>query len=480
MADRQPAVVNSDDCAQHRSKSAPKRVFNSDDVVTSISEQIERCPVAVDCCRERELESGTKRAKLSAGKSEISAKNQQQEESQSQPSCASLANDKKRLRQENSIDVYYSEMPLNVPFHVKDGIRYLSPYWTTYRTRAKGRWIGRKMVEVFRKEFLSQNANYAMVACKLGRLFVNGQQVLDPEYRFKPNDAIVHVGHRHEHPILDRKIRILENSADLLVVDKPPSMPVHACGQYRLHTVMGLLYTQYNIAGLRVLHRLDRTTSGVLIFAKNYETDSEFKETLKAGEWHKEYVCKVDGVFPGEDEVLCDEPLGTLVISMGIQCVREEGGKPARTRFRRLWTDGKRFSVLKCILETGRTHQIRVHLQYLGGFQLCKDISDAHRYSLWHETVHPDYEQRMERLANGEVEPEPDNLKMDGRPDYDPICLGCNVTKRRPSESHFMLHLHCLKYETEKWSFSTDLPDWAVEPACERIPQEAYGNTVIG
>ncbi|VDM43903.1 unnamed protein product [Toxocara canis] len=383
----------------------------------------------------------------------------------------------------------YSEMPSNVAFHIKNGIRYLNPYWTTYHTRAKGRWIGRRLVDVFQKEFLSQNPNYAVVACKLGRLFVNGKQMTDVGYMFKNNDAVVHIGHRHEHPILAKPIEIIENDDNLLVVNKPPSMPVHACGQYRLHTVMGLLHTEHNISGLRVLHRLDRTTSGVLLFAKNYETDLEFKETLKCGEWHKEYVCKVEGVFPGDGEVVCDRPIGTLVITMGIQCVREDG-KPARTRFKRLWTDGKT-SIVKCLLDTGRTHQIRVHLQYLGFpiigdelyntevwgptkgkdadygksyEQLCKDVSDAHRYSLWHETVDPAYEQRMQELADGEVQPESQDLKMDDRPNYDPICLGCNVKKRTAPLSHFMLHLHCLKYETSKWSFSTQLPEWAIEP----------------
>uniref|UniRef100_A0A914RP18 Pseudouridine synthase RsuA/RluA-like domain-containing protein n=1 Tax=Parascaris equorum TaxID=6256 RepID=A0A914RP18_PAREQ len=64
------------------------------------------------------------------------------------------------------------------------------------------------------------------------------------------------------------------------------------------------------------------------------------------------------------EEVICEEPIGALVLTMGIQCVRSDG-KSARTRFRCLWSDGKT-SVVKCVLDTGRTHQIRVHLQYLG------------------------------------------------------------------------------------------------------------------
>uniref|UniRef100_A0A1I8ACK1 Pseudouridine synthase n=1 Tax=Steinernema glaseri TaxID=37863 RepID=A0A1I8ACK1_9BILA len=366
------------------------------------------------------------------------------------------------------------EMPKNILFEVRDGIRHLKPYWTTYNSNAKGRWIGRKMVDVFQQEFLSQNVNYAKVACKLGRIFINGKQMTDPNYVFQNNDRILHIAHRHEHPVLDKPaISFVADTDDLLVVNKPPSMPVHPCGQ----------------TGLRVLHRLDRTTSGILLFAKNYETDLRFKQTLKAGHWKKEYVAMVEGVFP-ETEIKCEEPIGTLVVTMGIQCIRKDG-KPAQSTFRRVWTDGK-VSVVRCNIETGRTHQIRVHLQYLGfpivGDQLynsdvwgptkgkladygkpyetlCKDISDAHRSSLWHETVDPKYEQRMKDIANDEtIVPEGESLSLDERPAYDPVCLGCNVVKRIPTMDHFRLHLHCLCYETEDWSFSTEMPEWAEHP----------------
>ena len=73
----------------------------------------------------------------------------------------------------------------------------------------------------------------------------------DPAYVLRNSDEIIHVGHRHEHPILAKPIEILADTEDLLVVNKPASMPVHPCGQYRLHTVLGLLRTEQNISGLR-------------------------------------------------------------------------------------------------------------------------------------------------------------------------------------------------------------------------------------
>ncbi|KAJ1348334.1 hypothetical protein KIN20_003612 [Parelaphostrongylus tenuis] len=373
--------------------------------------------------------------------------------------------------------------PMNVSTEIRQGVRYLAPYWAVYRARAKGRWIGRRMVDVFAQEFLSLNSNYPKVACKLGRIYVNDKQMLDVNYVLKDGDLIHHWGHRHEHPILDMPLNIIAETDDLLVINKPPSLPVHACGQYAIHTVLGQLRYHHNRHGLRVLHRLDRTTSGVLLFAKNYETDIEFKKTLKEGTWTKEYLCMVEGVFP-DDEIECNEPIGVLVVSMGIQCVRPDG-KPARSRFKKLWSDGKR-SVLSVILYTGRTHQIRVHAQFLDQLynstvwgpqkgkgaeyskpysELCDDVRNAHKCSNWHETVDPQYELRMAKLAEEELEPEPYDFHSSDRPSYDPICLNCNVVKKEVPRDHFQLYLHCLRYSTEKWSYSTPVPQWAIEPA---------------
>lgn len=88
-------------------------------------------------------------------------------------------------------------------------------------------------------------------ACKLGRIWVNCIQMTNVNYIVQHNDSIEHIGHRHEHPILDHYIRVIDNDNNILVVDKPPSMPVHPCGRYCVHTVLGMLREQRGLRGLR-------------------------------------------------------------------------------------------------------------------------------------------------------------------------------------------------------------------------------------
>uniref|UniRef100_A0A914X3X6 Pseudouridine synthase n=1 Tax=Plectus sambesii TaxID=2011161 RepID=A0A914X3X6_9BILA len=398
--------------------------------------------------------------------------------------CPPASKRAKRQKQEDD------EIEMPPPqFTITNGVRFVKPYWGAYKTFAKGRWVGHKLVDIFKKEFLGADPNYMIAAVKLGRFIVNGK-CANVDHVIGGRDVIVHYRHRHELPVLDAPLEIIADTDDLLVVNKPPSVPVHACGSYNYHTVISLLHLLhgYKRADLRLLHRLDRTTSGVLLFAKNYATDLKFKTTLGDGHWRKEYICMVDGEFPAE-EMVCDKKIGVLVSSMGVQCIRDDG-KEARTRFRRSWTDGKR-SLVRCYPETGRTHQIRVHLQYLGfpivndqlynkdvwgpnkgkngdyGMpfdELCEGVKKAHRSELWHidGTLDPKYTERMRRAADEDLEQEP-NLPCDQRPEIDIYCRECHLLKKEVPHDHFVMYLHCLKYETDDWSFTAPLPDWAKE-----------------
>ncbi|KAI1727889.1 RNA pseudouridylate synthase domain-containing protein [Ditylenchus destructor] len=387
----------------------------------------------------------------------------------------------------------YTEMtPARLTYKIVDGIRYLDPYWSMYGSYTKGRWVGREVSEAFTSEFLSHNRYYVSAAIRMGRLFVNGKQMVDPNYRLQANDRLIHLGHRHEHPILaEPGIEVLVDNDKWFVINKPPSIPVHTCGQYRFHSVIGMLSQLHKITGLKICHRLDRTTSGLLILAKDSETDQQFKRLQDKRQLFKEYICKVEGIFP-DGEIECNEPIGTLSLSMGIQCVRPDG-KESRSKFKVISTNiEENSSIVSCWIDTGRTHQIRVHLQYLG-YPIIDDsmynstvwgpekgrganygksmdelrlaVQDRHKASVWFEKENPEYEERLKHIASNPSQvPEHidlDNLCVDDLPNYDPICLGCNVAKRVPPRVHFGLKLHCRRYKSEHWEFTAPLPDWA-------------------
>jgi len=91
--------------------------------------------------------------------------------------------------------------------------------------------------------------------------------------------------------------------------------------------------------------------------------------------------------------------------------------------------------------------------------QLCSDLKNEHRASLWHEVVDAEYEGRMAQMVHAELEAE--SFAQPSRPDYDPICLGCHVVKKSPSPEHSQMYLHCLSYKTPEWSFNAPYPEWA-------------------
>ncbi|KAG8449651.1 hypothetical protein GDO86_016333 [Hymenochirus boettgeri] len=179
----------------------------------------------------------------------------------------------------------------------------------------------------------------------------------------KNNDFLRNTVHRHEPPVAALPLRILAENEDMVVVDKPSSLPVHPCGRFRHNTVIFILGKEHNLKELHTIHRLDRMTSGVLMFAKTLEVSKKIDEQVRERQLDKEYVCRVCGEFP-EELITCEEPILVVSYKIGV-CRVDPKGKSCKTVFQRLSYNGKS-SVVKCFPYTGRTHQIRVHLQYLG------------------------------------------------------------------------------------------------------------------
>ena len=137
------------------------------------------------------------------------------------------------------------------------GLRRVRPYYFTFTTHAKGRWVGERLCQVFAREFRALQEGEYSRCIELGLVKVNNQPC-DLEYRIQNNDLISHTVHRHELPVTGQKIAVIHDDDDWLVVDKPASIPVHPCGRYRHNSVIFILAKELGYRNLHTVHRLDR------------------------------------------------------------------------------------------------------------------------------------------------------------------------------------------------------------------------------
>ncbi|XP_073339835.1 pseudouridylate synthase RPUSD2 [Pagrus major] len=254
-------------------------------------------------------------------------------------------------------------------YYFEGGLRKVCPYYFDFKTYCKGRWIGKSLLEVFKSEFRAESMEYYQEAVKEGRIRLNETPVEDLSVVLRNNDHMKNTVHRHEPPVVGTPLEILVDDGEVLVVNKPASIPVHPCGRFRHNTVIFILGKERGISELHTVHRLDRLTSGVLLFARTLEISKKLDQLVRDRQLEKEYVCRVAGEFP-EGELICEEPILVVSFKIGL-CRVDPKGKDCRTVFQRISFNGKN-SVVRCLPLTGRTHQIRVHLQYLG-FPILND-----------------------------------------------------------------------------------------------------------
>ncbi|MGB5947220.1 RluA family pseudouridine synthase [Paenisporosarcina sp.] len=207
---------------------------------------------------------------------------------------------------------------------------------------------------------------------KDGAVLVNGETV-KTNYKVKPDDVVT-VSVPEAEPLdieaENLNLEIVYEDEDVLVVNKPRGMVVHPAPGHTSGTLVnGLMYQVKDLSGINgimrpgIVHRIDKDTSGLLMVAKNDKAHVSLVDQLVKKTVTRKYIALVHGHIP-HDKGTVDAPIGRDPRDRQSMTV-VDSGKHAITHFRVLERFGN-FTLVECRLETGRTHQIRVHMKYIG------------------------------------------------------------------------------------------------------------------
>lgn len=407
--------------------------------------------------------------------------------------------------------------PWPPPYYLEDGLRKVTPYHYTYNTFCKERWRGREILDIFASEFRDRPTEYYEKAIVEGRVVLNGKPVESTKSIVKNGDVISHTLHRHEPPVTATSIGIVHEDDDMIVINKPAGMPVHPAGRYNFNSIIEIMRADRGY-GWNPLpcNRLDRLTSGIMFIGKHKAAAEAMSAQIRERSVKKEYVTRVVGEFP-EGEIVCEKPILQISPKLGLNRVRANG-KEAKTVFKRLayyppkdstqgtnekqqdgdgmaWKKLRGYSIVRCFPITGRTHQLRVHLQYLGhpisndpiyanqrvfGPSLGRahsedendedimtrlarmgkeDVADAVAY---HDEMVDQYNKRKAEKMTGET------------------CSVCDTPLYSDPGVHELgIYLHARRYrcETGRWDYETGLPEWALPPPGVEGPTESTVET---
>ena len=335
----------------------------------------------------------------------------------------------------------------------QNNLRKVEPYYHTYVTYCKQRWKGRTILHVFSTEFHEKSAAYYEYAIKTGQIQVNGNQV-PINYVFQDSDLVQTLSHRHEPPVCQTPIEIVQESDDMLIVCKPGGIPVHPTGRYRHNSLIHILEYERKLSNLYMINRLDRLTSGLVLIARSKQKAAEMGQLMKDRTIQKLYFARVRGEFP-RDEVVCVKNIKTVSHKVGVNIIASDG-KHCETKFSFVSYNG-RTSLVKCEPRTGRTHQIRVHLQYLG-FPIANDpLYSCSEWKNYKDIIDADedYIASVVNAVTTKVFPKDSLFEEDFKG-----CYECRDQRLDPLPEQLYIWLHAYEYKGDNFFYRTNMPDW--------------------
>lgn len=356
-------------------------------------------------------------------------------------------------------------------------LRRIVPYYFTYKTFCKLRWRNKRLLDIFTEEFRDRDKEYYRKTISNGSVYLNGSPAT-LETIVHNGDLIMHKIHRHEPAVSSRAIKIVYEDENILAIDKPSGIPVHPTGRFRFNTITKILEKQLGYP-VHPCNRLDRLTSGLMFLAKTPKAADKMAEQMKAREVSKEYIARVVGEFP-IDEIVVEEPIKTIEPKLGLNAVcslDDEDAKVSKTIFKRISYDGET-SIVKCKPFTGRTHQIRVHLQYLG-YPIANDPIYSNP-QIWgpglgkgHNINYLEVIEKLNEIGKTAFAESWYHPSSQGEVLKNEKCSKCETELYTdPGPNDLDLWLHAYRYESTEldehdkklWSYQTSFPEWALDP----------------
>ena len=228
-------------------------------------------------------------------------------------------------------------------------------------------------IDKYLTSFLDESRSSIDKMIEAGFIKVNGNEV-NTHYVPKTGDEItVEGGFKEEVDIKPEKmdLDIIYEDDDVLVINKPSGLVVHpGAGNVNGTLVNGLMAHTEDLSDINgevrpgIVHRIDKDTTGLMIVAKNNKAHEALSDALSRHEIKRDYLAIVKGEFPS-DTATIDAPIGRDEVNRKKMAVTSKNSKEAITHLR-VVKRYKGYTLVRLSLETGRTHQIRVHMSYIG------------------------------------------------------------------------------------------------------------------
>lgn len=204
-----------------------------------------------------------------------------------------------------------------------------------------------------------------------GRMRDDHHQPVRPDDRVAAGQRLVQLVPGTLEPDVSADIRLLHEDEAILVLHKPAPLPMHPGGRFNRNTLAWFLAAAWHPQKPRPAHRLDANTTGVVVVCRTRHFASLVQPQFERGEVEKHYLVRVQG-HPPEENFTCQAPISADAGDLGTREVDPVHGLPALTEFRTLHRHADGTALLEARPQTGRTNQIRIHLQHLG-WPVCGD-----------------------------------------------------------------------------------------------------------